>query len=124
MKLHTLALTALGLLLGVGGATAQGRQAGDFFASAPASVFPLLDHNARLDMLDYFSNNMSTPTANNLDGRSAITAMSPTDLTVRLTDSSSAQIALLTAGNDTVVALISTVATPGLDSSISFYDTS
>lgn len=122
MKLHTLALTALALLMGVPVAAAQGLQAGDAFASAPASVFPLLDRNARLDMLDYYNNNMTTPTANNLDGRSAITSMTPSDITVRLTDSSTAQLVLLNAGSDTIMAVISTVATPGLDSSISFYD--
>ena len=111
MKLHTLALTALALLMGVPVAAAQGLQAGDAFASAPASVFPLLDRNARLDMLDYYNNNMTTPTA-----------MTPSDITVRLTDSSTAQLVLLDAGSDTIMALISTVATPGLDSSISFYD--
>lgn len=36
------------------------------FADAPASVFPLLNRNARLDMIDYFNGGMSTASTNAL----------------------------------------------------------
>lgn len=94
------------------------------FTSAPADVFPLLDKNTRLDMVDYYNSGLKTPSANRLEGRSSITSLSPESLTVKLSDSSSAQVALLTAGRDTVIAVVSTVATPGLDSTLKFYDTS
>lgn len=94
------------------------------FTSAPADVFPLLDKNTRLDMIDYYSNGLKTQSANRMDGRSSVTSLSPESLTVKLSDSSSAQIAILPAGNDTVIAVVSTVATPGLDSTLKFYDTS
>lgn len=97
-------------------------KAADLFASAPASVFPLLDRDARLDMIDYAANNLTTPTNNALDGRSYITAMTPESVTIKLSDSSTAQLVVLPGkGDEAVVALISTVAAPGLDSSISFY---
>ncbi len=98
--------------------------AADAFTSAPPSVFPLLDRNTRLDMVDYFSGGLSTPSANLLQGKSAITSIEPSSLKVRMTDSSTAQVIVLAAGSDTVIGLISTVATPGLDSSVSFYDKS
>lgn len=91
----------------------------DAFASAPASVYPLLDSNTRLDMIDYFKSGMSTPSANALKGRSAITSLSDKELTVRMTDSSTSQLIVM---SPDLVAVISTVATPGLDSKIAFYD--
>ncbi|ROT18674.1 DUF3256 family protein [Muribaculaceae bacterium Isolate-110 (HZI)] len=113
-------LTAL-LLLATLTATAQ-KTAADAFTTAPTGIFPLLDKNTRLDMVDYYNSDLATPSANRLQGRSAITSLTPATITVKITDSSSAQIALLPAGRDTIIAVISTVATPGLDSTIKFYD--
>lgn len=101
--------------------TGVARDAAEAFAQAPASVFPLLDRNTRLDMIDYYRSGLATPSLNGLDGHSAITELTPASLSVKLTDSSSAQVALLKAGGDSIIAVISTVATPGLDSTISFY---
>ena len=96
----------------------------DAFTNAPMSVFPLLDKNARLDMVDYVKSGLSTPSQNSLQGRSAITEISPESLTVKMSDSSAAQIAVLKGQKGDIIALISTVATPGLDSSIRFFDSS
>lgn len=93
------------------------------FASAPATVFPLLDPNTRLDMIDYFRSGMSTSSANALKGKSSITAMTDEDLVIRMTDSSTAHLIVLPVSSTSpVIGLISTVATPGLDSHINFYD--
>ncbi len=102
--------------------SASALTAADAFTSAPASVFPLLDRNTRLDMVDYFVNGLSTPSTNLMKGSSSITSLEPTSVKVKMTDSSTAQVVVLPAGADSIIALISTVATPGLDSSISFYD--
>lgn len=98
--------------------------AADAFTSAPQNVFPLLDRNTRLDMVDYVKSGLSTPSQNSLQGRSAITELTPQALTVKMSDSSAAQIAVLQGAKGEVIALISTVATPGLDSTIRFYDSS
>ena len=98
--------------------------AADAFTSAPQGVFPLLDRNTRLDMIDYYKNGMSNPSQNALNGRSSISEMTPQTITVKMTDSSSAQLVVLPSPKGSVIALISTVATPGLDSSIKFYDES
>ena len=73
-------------------------------------------------MVDYYRNGMSTASQNSLDGRSMITEMTPESITVKMTDSSAAQLAVLTSPKGQIIALINTVATPGLDSNIRFYD--
>ena len=113
-------LTAL-FLLATLTVTAQ-KTAADAFTTAPTGLFPLLDRNTRLDLVDSCNSGLATPTAHRRHGRSAITSLTPATITVKITDSSSAQIALLPAGRDTIFAVISTVATPGLDSTIKFYD--
>lgn len=118
MKKHLLTLALMGAAL-TGMAQTS---AADLFTSAPQNVFPLLDQNTRLDMVDYYKNGMSTPSQNSLDGRSLITEMTPASLTVKMTDSSAMQIMELKGSKGSVVALISTVATPGLDSNIKFFD--
>ena len=94
------------------------------FADAPKTVFPLLDRNVRLDMVDYFNGGLSTASTNALQGKSRITALTPTDMKIAMTDASSYQLSLLPANNDTIIALIQTVATPAHDSHITFYSRS
>lgn len=94
----------------------------DAFKSAPQSVFPLLDKNTRLDMLDYFSAGMAHESVNALDGGSAVTALSPESVTMKMTDASVVQLFVVPAKNDTVVGVITTVATPAQDSSLKLYN--
>lgn len=118
MKKQLLSLT---LVLGAIGAFAQ-TTAADLFTSAPQSVFPLLDRTTRLDMVDYYRNGMTNPSANQLDGRSSITEMTPESITVKMTDSSAMQLVDLKGTKGDIIAVINTVATPGLDSNIKFFD--
>lgn len=118
--MKSLLLSVVMMLTGLA-ATAQ-FTAAEAFTTAPADIFPLLDKTTRLDMVDYYNSGLNTPSANRLQGKSAITSLSPATLTVKVTESSSAQIALLPLGNDTILAVVSTVATPGLDSTLKFYD--
>ena len=112
------------LLFSLAGAIAANAQltAPGAFTTAPAEVFPLLDTNTRLDMVDYYNSGLKTASNNRLNGQSVITELTPSSLTVKISDSSSAQVTILPAGNDTVIAVVSTVATPGLDSTLKFYD--
>ena len=91
------------------------------FTDAPQAVFPLLDRNTRLDMIDYFNNGMSTQSANLLNGKSRVTSISPMKVELEMTDASTYEIALLPAKSDTLVAVISTVATPAPDSRLTVY---
>jgi len=113
----------LAIAIGAASLTMSAQSAADLFTSAPQKIFPLLDRNTRLDMVDYFKNGMATPSQNQLDGRSAITEMTPESITVKMTDSSAIQLVELKGTKGRIIALISTVATTGLDSDIRFYDT-
>lgn len=91
------------------------------FVEAPHKVIPLLDRNARLDMLDYFNSGLDTKTSNKLNGASAVTAVSPELVSVQMTDASTYDIAVLPAAGDTLVAIITTIATPTPDSKMAVY---
>lgn len=102
---------------------AQARTAADFFVDAPAGVMPLLEHNARLDMLDYFRHQLQTPTANVMDGRSRILAEDPARIDVQISRDATVQLAVIPLKADTLIAVIETVLTPVADSGIRFYHT-
>ncbi|MDE6651479.1 MAG: DUF3256 family protein [Paramuribaculum sp.] len=121
MKLSRFFAVAFMLLLGAGAAFAQ-LSASRAFAEAPQTVFPLLDHNTRLDMIDYFNSGMTTPSKNAMDGKSRITALSPVKLEISMTDASTYELAVLpTSDGDSVIALITTVATPAPDSQMAIF---
>lgn len=115
-----LAVTAAAALAVAPCAQAQLTAAGAF-TKAPRQVFPMLDNNARLDMVDYFNSGMTTPSTNALKGKSRITALAPLSMTISMTEASDYQLALLPAGSDTIIAVITTVATPAPDSKMALY---
>lgn len=110
----------LTLMVSVPHILAQTTAAGAF-ASAPSSVFPLLDRSTRLDMIDYFKSGSTTASKNAMDGQSRVSALSPMKIDIAMTDASSYQICLLPAKSDTIVAVIQTLSAPARDSKISFY---
>ncbi|HRF69589.1 MAG TPA: DUF3256 family protein [Muribaculum sp.] len=120
-RLINIAVVMVMSLAGMQNASARLTAAGAF-ADAPAPLFPLLDKNARLDMIDYFNSGSATPTQNALQGKSRVTALTPDDIKIAMTDASSYQISILPYGNDSIIAVIQTVAAPAHDSHISFYN--
>ena len=120
MTLRIAISTLLAAVSAVAGLSAP-TTAAKAFSSAPRQVMPMLDTNTRLDMIDYFNSGMSTPSANNLNGSSVITALSPESVSIKLTDASRCQIAILPAAGDSVIAVITTVATPAPDSKMTLY---
>ena len=119
-RLLATAFSAL-LLLPLTAAAQGGLTASEAFSKAPRKVIPLLDENARLDMIDYFNSNMNNPTDNSYGGKSRILSMTPQDLTAQLTDASLCQLSVLPASGSPLIALITTVATPTPDSRMSVY---
>lgn len=94
------------------------------FVFAPESVFPLLNKNTRLDMIDYFNSGSATPSKNKLSGNSRVTSIKFNDLQFEMNASSSYHIVILHLNKgEEIVALIETVKTPATDSKISFYTT-
>lgn len=111
---------ALVCLLACRGADA--RTATDFFVQAPDNVIGLIQKNSRLDMIDYFSGGLETPTANAFDGKSRIESADNKRLVVAVSDRSRIEVAVVPlAKGDTAVAVIETVSTPALDSSVALY---
>ena len=114
-----IALTALiAPALGVSATEITATQA---FSTVPRKVLPLLDENARLDMIDYCNSNMTNATENIYGGRSRIVQLSPESLTAQLTDATECQMAILPDGKEGLIAMISTVATPAPDSNMSVF---
>ncbi len=97
--------------------------AADVFVNAPVEIFPLVDRNTRLDMIDYFRSGSATSSNNRLSGKARVTELGIDNIAVDMTDASSYQLALLPMGSDTIIALIKTVRTPACDSHLSFYTT-
>ncbi len=93
----------------------------EVFVNAPRRIFPLIDRNTRLDMLDYFNSGLTTSSKNNLGGGSSVTALSDHQISIKLTDASTVDLVLLPAGTDTLLAVISTVNTPAPDSKLTIY---
>lgn len=123
MKLRILPIVALLAATVAAAVPATARlTARDAFFAAPASVMPLLDSMTRMDMVDYFSSGMDRKMTNILQGESNITGMSDDAITVATTGSTTMTIALLPAGKDTILGVITTYALPGGDSKIDFYD--
>ena len=91
------------------------------FTTAPNTVFPLLEKNTRLDMVDYFNSGLASASSNKLDGKTSITLLSDSDIRFTMSSSSAYQIAILPSKDGDIIALIETVATPAPDSNISFY---
>lgn len=119
--IHQRLLAALLLLVVCSPAMMARLTAAGAFTDAPASLFPLLDRNTRLDMIDYYNSGSATASQNAMQGKSRITVLNPDDIKISMTDASSYQISLLPTGNDTIIAVIQTVATPAHDSHVNFY---
>lgn len=102
---------------------AGARTAGDFLADAPARVVPLLSRNDRLDMLDYYRYGSTRGIANEAGDTARITAESAAVVSFDMGTRASMQIAVLPAGRDTVLAVVTTVSLPARDSSVQLFDT-
>lgn len=113
--LFAIALMCIGL-------AAEARTAADFFLEAPSAVFPSLDNNTRLDMLDYFRYGSDRAMKNELGGESLVLFESNKVLRVQVSERVQVDVAALAAGNDTILAVITTVSMPARDSSLAFYD--
>ncbi|MCI9607321.1 MAG: DUF3256 family protein [Muribaculaceae bacterium] len=121
MKLTKPIALAAALVLGTSACFARltARQA---FTEAPQSVFPLLNLDARLDMIDYFESGMANTSKNAMEGQSRITAMTPDKVSISMSEASDYELCLLpTADGDTAIVVIATVATPAPDSRMSVY---
>lgn len=92
------------------------------FAGAPNRIFPMVDSITKLDMIDYYNSGGIVASKNAFDGESRITKINPEQVNVKMSDASEYQIIILPSKKDSIIAVISTLATPIEDSNIKFYD--
>ncbi len=103
---------------------AQGfsRTATDFFKSAPDSLIRLLPQSVRLDMIDYFNFGSTHSSPNAFNGSARMGSVSDAVISFYVDRYVNMQIAVIPAKNDTILAVVTTLNLPALDSSIEFYD--
>ncbi len=104
-------------------AVAHARSAADFFVDIPTNLVPLVRPQLRMDMVDYYASGQETPVRNVFGGDSRILDNSPEQIVVQLSNRALMEVDVLTAGSDTIIALVSTTATPQPDSRIVLYST-
>lgn len=113
--------TLAAIVIGLAATAAAGEgPAGRFFADAPDDFLLTVPRTARLDMLDYFRFGSSRPTPDEFGTDSRIIAESPACITVEI-GATRRQLAVLPAGRDTLLAVVTTVALPARASAIELF---
>ncbi|MDE6301514.1 MAG: DUF3256 family protein [Muribaculaceae bacterium] len=103
-------------------AGAAARTAASWFSQAPARVISGVPRTVRLDAIDYFRSGLARDVMADSDTPVRVTEMTDRTLTFRHGEHTSVQIAVLPAGRDTVLAVVTTVDAPTPVSGIRFYD--
>jgi hypothetical protein len=97
----------------------------DFFRQMPASLLPTLSENNRLDMLDFMASNMKAEVTNRLGGKSEMTVLTDSTLTIRVSDALTVELLLLRSENTdkNLLCLIETFGRDSLslDSQVRFF---
>lgn len=96
------------------------------FKQMPDSVIPYLSTNNRLDFLDFMDSQMKAEVTNNFGGKSQMTLLTDTLITIRLNEACTVDLLLLeTEGSpiDSCNCVIALVRTIGLESEIKETDT-
>ena len=120
-------LCALGLWLMAftSQASAQDLMIRDVFKQMPASLLPTLSENNRLDMLDFMASNMKAEVTNRLGGKSEMTVLTDSTLTIRVSDALTVELLLLRSENTdkNLLCLIETFGRDSLslDSQVRFF---
>ena len=131
-------LCALGLWLMAftSQASAQDLMIRDVFKQMPASLLPTLSENNRLDMLDFMDSKMKAEVTNRLGGKSEMTSLTDSTLTIRMSSALTIELLLLRSRSDNseysehsdrnLLCLIETFGRDSLslESTVRFYTTS
>ena len=70
-------------------------QMADYFRKIPESLLPTLSVNNRLDMLDFMASNMKAEVINRLGGKSEMTSLTDSTLTIRMSNALQVDMLLL-----------------------------
>ena len=103
----------------------------DVFKQMPNSVLPTLSENNRLDMLDFMASKMKAEVTNRLGGKSEMTVLTDTTLTIRMSEALKVDMLLLESGSSAssdkeIICLIETFGRDSLslESTVRYYTTS
>lgn len=121
---QALRLLALPLLALTAAAPAAAQPIDTIFPHAPASVLPLLDGNARLDLLDLYNYGLPARAENAFGGTSQLLAKRPTYLRMRMTAISDWELKIVDNGRDTLLCTVHTLREPYVHSDIAFHSIS
>lgn len=120
-KFRLIKLALLSVVLWIGMA-AGARSAGAWFTQAPDRVISGIPRGVRLDAIDYFRSGISRDVKTEGGMAVRITELTDNTITIRRGEYNTLQLAVLPAGLDTILAVISTVDSPTGVSGIEFYD--
>lgn len=70
------------------------------FREMPDSILPYLSRNNRLDMIDFMDSNMKAEVTNNFGGKTLMTHLSDSLLSIQLNEACKVELLLLTAAHD------------------------
>lgn len=101
----------------------------DYFREIPDSLLPTLSENNRLDMLDFMASKMKAEVTNRLGGKSEMTLLTDSTLSIRMSNALQVDMLLLTpetsadSNSEEVICLIETFGTDSLslESTVRFY---
>lgn len=111
---------ALFLVLFVGVSAFAGDIA-SVFTSDNIPLFPTLETNSRLDMVDYFAAGKKMEVQNKMGGKSQLLECSEKYLKVKTSDSSTTEMRLTELDGDTVIAVVRKFEVPQADAVLAFY---
>ncbi len=115
MKLYILPL----LFVACMPSSAQETPMKDIFATAPASIFPLLTKNNKLDCIDFIENGMTAKVKNKMEEWSELKSLTPRYLQMQVSERSDVVMMLV---GDSVICTVNTYCGPAKDSEVRFYD--
>ena len=108
--------------------SAQDMKIQDFFRQMPASLLTTLSENNRLDMLDFMDSKMKAEVTNRLGGKSEMTVLTDTTLSIRMSEALKVDMLLLKSGSSAssdkeIICLIETFGRDSLslDSQVRFF---
>ena len=101
----------------------KGLGAGERFVAMPDSLSKLLTAVNRADLVDFMANGMKAEVDNRLNGRTRMTQLSESYLSLQHSELAQWQMKLLpTQQGDTLICVVETVLTPVADSHLLLYD--
>ena len=98
----------------------------EVFKSMPDSLMPYLSQNNRLDMIDFMESGMEAKVTNQLGGKSVMTAINDSYLSIRLNEATRCEMRLLPVSTPVdslsqIICMVRTYGVEGKESEVTFY---